>query len=283
MAKLLRAVHPNAGVRIAYRKRLDNLIAEMQRSVVWWVRAAYRRDEERIVADRASDFARDASPARGLQRVLNRLFRYWMRRWADAAERIARDFVGKTQKCATISYEQAFRAAGFTVKFEPSRARNDVVQALIRENVDLIKSIPSQYFTQVNGLVMRSVTAGRDVGYLTDQLHKRYAVTRRRAAFIARDQANKATEAIKRVEGEKLGVRVGIWVHIPGKYTSRATHKAMNGKPFLISEGMYDPAVKRKVQCGELPGCQCTYRSFIPEFGDKMTPEIQKLLKEAAA
>ena len=40
MAKLLRAVHPNAGVRIAYRKRLDNLIAEMQRSVVWWVRAA---------------------------------------------------------------------------------------------------------------------------------------------------------------------------------------------------------------------------------------------------
>ena len=130
---------------------------------------------------------------------------------------------------------------------------------------------------------MRSVTAGRDVGYLTDELHKRYAVTRRRAAFIARDQANKATEAIKRVEGEKLGVRVGIWVHIPGKYTSRATHRAMNGKPFLISEGMYDPAVKRKVQCGELPGCQCTYRSFIPEFGDKMTPEIQKLLKEAAA
>ena len=51
MAKLLRAVHPNAGVRIAYRKRLDNLIAEMQRSVVWWVRAAYRRDEERIVAE----------------------------------------------------------------------------------------------------------------------------------------------------------------------------------------------------------------------------------------
>lgn len=28
MAKLLRLVHPNAGVRIAYQKRLDALIAE---------------------------------------------------------------------------------------------------------------------------------------------------------------------------------------------------------------------------------------------------------------
>lgn len=275
MAKLLRAVHPNAGVRIAYQKRLDNLIAEMQRSVVWWVRAAYRRDEERI--------AQDASPARALQKVLARLFRYWMRRWTDAAERIAREFVASTRRRTTNSYQQAFRAAGFTVKFEPSRARNDVVQALIRENVDLIRSIPSQYFTQVNGLVMRSVTAGRDVGYLTDELEKRYAVTRRRAAFIARDQANKATEAIRRVEGERLGVKIGFWVHVPGKYTSRATHRAMNGKPFLISEGMYDPAVRRKVHCGELPGCQCTYRSFIPEFGDKATPEIRKLLKESAA
>lgn len=276
MAKLLRPVHPNAGVRIAYQKRLDALIAEMQRSVVWWLRAAYRKDEARIVPD----FAQDASPARGLQKVLTRLFRYWMRRWADEAVKIATDFVNKTQKRTTSSYEQAFKAAGFTVKMDPSRARNDVVQALIEENVSLIKSIPDHYFSEVNGLVMRSVSAGRDVGFLTDELHKRYGVTRRRAAFIARDQANKATEAIKRVEGERLGVKVGIWMHVPGKKTSRATHRAMDGKPFLISEGMYDSArgVERHVHCGELPGCQCTYRSVIPMFGDKITPEIQKLL-----
>ena len=279
MAKLLRAVHPNAGVRAAYQRRLRKLVDEMQRSTVWWLRAAYRKDEARIIPD----FAQDASPARILQKVLNRLFRYWMRRWTDAAERIARDFIGKTQKRATSSYEQAFRAAGFTVKMDPSRARNDVVQALIRENVDLIKSIPSQYFTQVNGLVMRSVTAGRDVGYLTDELHKRYAVTRRRAAFIARDQANKATEAIKRVEDERLGVKVGIWVHVPGKYTSRATHRAMHGKPFLLSEGLYDSAVGRKVLPGELVACQCEYRAFVPEFGDTVTPEIQKLLERTNA
>ncbi len=268
MAKLLRAVHPNAGVRAAYQRRLRKLVDEMQRSTVWWLRAAYRKDEARIIPD----FAQDASPARMLQKVLNRLFRYWMRRWSDEAAKIAGDFIHKTQQRTTSSYEQAFRAAGFTVKMDPSRVRNDVVQALIAENVNLIKSIPQHYFTEVNGLVQRSVSTGRDLGFLTDELEKRYGVTRRRADLIARDQANKATEAIKRVEDERLGVKVGIWVHVPGKYTS-------HGKPFLLSEGLYDSAVGRKVVPGELVACQCEYRAFVPEFGDTVTPEIQKLLE----
>ncbi len=275
MAKLLRAVHPNAGVRAAYQRRLRKLVDEMQRSTVWWLRAAYRKDEARIIPD----FAQDASPARMLQKVLNRLFRYWMRRWSDEAAKIAGDFIHKTQQRTTSSYEQAFRAAGFTVKMDPSRVRNDAVQALIAENVNLIKSIPQHYFTEVNGLVQRSVSTGRDLGFLTDELEKRYGVTRRRADLIARDQANKATEAIKRVEDERLGVKVGIWVHVPGKYTSRATHRAMHGKPFLLSEGLYDSAVGRKVVPGELVACQCEYRAFVPEFGDTVTPEIQKLLE----
>ena len=283
MAKLLRLVHPNAGVRAAYSRQLRRLIDEMQRSTLWWLRAAYRKDEERIVADSAPGMGEDASPARMMQKVLGRLFRYWMRRWSDKARKIAEDFVRKSARHTTSSYEQAFKDAGFTVKMDPSRAQNDVVQALIAENVSLIKTIPEKYFGEVTGLVQRSISMGRDLAFLTDELEKRYKVTRRRADLIARDQANKATEAIKRVESERLGVKVGIWVHIPGKYTSRATHKAMNGKPFLLSEGMYDSEVKRKVLPGELVACQCTYRDFVPEFGDEVTPEIAKLLKRASA
>lgn len=282
MAKLLRVVHPNAGVRAAYSHQLHRLIDEMQRSTLWWLRAAYRKDEERIVADSAPGIAQDASPARMMQKVLGRLFRYWMRRWNDKARKIAEDFVRGSARHTTSSYEQAFRDAGFTVRMDPSRAKNDVVQALIAENVSLIRTIPEKYFSEVTGLVQRSISMGRDLAFLTDELEKRYRVTRRRADLIARDQANKATEAIKRVESERLGVKVGIWVHVPGKYTSRATHKAMNGKPFLLSEGMWDSEVKRKVLPGELVACQCTYRDFVPEFGDEVTPEIARLLRRAS-
>lgn len=248
MAKILRAVKPNAGIQAAYRRRLQSLIDDMQRSTVWWLRAAYRKDEDRI--------AQDASPARGLQKVLNRLFRYWLRRWSDEAEKIAREFIGKTQRRTTNSYQQAFKAAGFTVKMDPSRAQNDVVQALLGENVSLIKSIPQHYFTEVTGLVQRSASMGRDVGFLVDELDKRYDITRRRAKFIARDQSNKATEAINRARDVDMGITEGIWVHIPGVKTSRHTHWKMNGKRFRLAEGMYDSAVKRHVLPGELPGCQ---------------------------
>lgn len=64
MAKVIRAIKPNAGIRAKYRKRLVSLLDEMQRSVVWWLRAEYRKQETRI--------AQDASPASDLQDRLKR-------------------------------------------------------------------------------------------------------------------------------------------------------------------------------------------------------------------
>lgn len=259
MAKVIRAIKPNAGIRAKYRKRLVSLLDEMQRSVIWWLRAEYRKQETRIAQD---------SPASDLQDRLKRLFRYWTRRWRESAESFAREFVGSTRRRTEASMKQALNDAGFTVRMDRSRAMSDVARALFEENVNLIKSIPQHYFTEVTGLVQRSASMGRDVAFLTDELHKRYEITRRRAEFIARDQSNKATEAIKRVQDKELGITEGIWVHVPGKKTSRHTHQMMNGKKFVITEGLYDSDVKRKVLCGELPGCQCTYRAVIPEFGD---------------
>ena len=51
--------------------------------------------------------------------------------------------------------------------------------------------------------------------------------------------------------------------------TSRRTHQQMDGKEYIIAEGMYDSAVGYKVKPGELPGCQCVNRLIIPEFGDE--------------
>lgn len=172
MAKVIRAIKPNAGIRAKYRKRLVSLLDEMQRSVVWWIRAEYRQQETRI--------AQDASPASDLQDRLKRLFRYWTKRWRESAESFAREFVGSTRRRTEASMMQALKDAGFTVKMEGSRAMSDVARALFEENVNLIKSIPQHYFTEVTGLVQRSASMGRDVAFLTDELHKRYEITRRR-------------------------------------------------------------------------------------------------------
>lgn len=260
MAKVLRAVKPNAGIRAKYRRRLEAMIDDMNRSVVWWLRAEYRREEARI--------AQDASPAAALGKRIQTLFRYWMRRWQQNMDDYARDFVHSTERKTRNSMKQALKDAGFTVRMDSARAENDVTAALIRENVALIKSIPEHYFTEVTGLVMRSASRGRDVKFLEDELAKRYAITRRRAKLIARDQSNKATQAIRSVEAKELGITEGVWVHVPGTKSSRKTHMQMNGKRFRLDEGLYDSAVGRKVLPGELVACNCTFRAVIPEFGD---------------
>ena len=150
MAKILRAIKPNAGIRAKYRRRLEAMIDDMNRSVVWWLRAEYRREENRI--------AQDASPAAALGKRIQTLFRYWMRRWQNKLEDFARDFVHSTERKTRNSIKQALKDAGFTVRMDPARAENDVTAALIRENVALIKSIPEHYFTEVTGLVMRSAS-----------------------------------------------------------------------------------------------------------------------------
>lgn len=254
MAKILRAVKPNAGIRAKYRRRLEAMIDDMNRSVVWWLRAEYRREENRI--------AQDASPAAALGKRIQTLFRYWMRRWQNKLEDFARDFVHSTERKTRNSIKQALKDAGFTVRMDPARAENDVTAALIRENVALIKSIPEHYFTEVTGLVMRSASRGRDVKFLEDELAKR------RAKLIARDQSNKATQAIRSIEAKELGITEGVWVHVPGAKSSRKTHMQMNGKRFRLDEGLYDSAVGRKVLPGELVACNCTFRAVIPEFGD---------------
>lgn len=260
MAKVLRAIKANPGIRAEYRRRLQKLVADMHGSVLWWVRAAYRKQESRI--------AQDASPWAALSSVLSALYRYWMNRWTRRAQKIADDMVNKTRRRTRASFLSAFRNANMTVKMKSTRAMNDVVGALIAENVSLIKSIPQRYFDDVTALVQRHASMGKDLKSLEEELVSRYDVTQKRAKFIARDQSDKASEAIKRTECSDLGITEGIWVHVPGTKTARATHMRMNGKRFKLDEGLYDADVGKKVLTGQLPGCRCTYRAVIPDLGE---------------
>lgn len=254
--KTLRAVRPNAGLEAKYRRKVEQLVDEMHRSVDYWIRAAYRANEP--------EMALDKSPAMALRDTLRSLGR----RWTKAFNVLARDWGPAFARDATQSTDQAFaaalRKAGFTVRFKMTPTVNDVMQATVGENVSLIRSIPAEYFTQVEGLVMRSVQSGRDLGTLTDELHARYGVTRRRAGNIARDQNNKATAVITRARQTELGITEALWLHSAGGKVPRPTHVAMNRKTYTIAEGMYDPAVGKRIWPGELISCRCVARSIIP-------------------
>lgn len=252
----LRPVHANQGIEEAYRKRLDALIAEMQRSVTYWLTAAYRQNEPEI--------AQDESPAAALSKMMRRLTKQWQRRFDEASRPIAQKFTEDSMGAADVALRSTLRRKGFSVQFQMTRAANDVFQATVHENVGLIRSIASEYLADVQGMVMRSVTQGRDLAGLSEELQKRYGITKRRAAFIARDQNNKATATITRVRQQGLGIKQAKWQHSRGGKEPRKSHVEADGKIYDVDKGMLIDG--QWIRPGELPNCRCVAISVIPGF-----------------
>lgn len=249
-------VYPNQGIEAAYRRRLERLIADMHASIVYWIRAAYRAN--------APEMAQDASPAATMRATMRRIARRWEKNFDAGADDLAKWFAVSAAERSDKALQATLRKAGFSVKFKLTAEANDVLQATTFENVALIKSIAQQYLAEVEGLVMRSVAAGRDLKTLTDDLASRYEITRKRAAFIAHDQNNKATATITRTRQTSLGITEAIWMHSRGGKEPRASHVAFSGKKYDPQQGAYID--NEWTFPGQLIRCRCVSKSVIPGF-----------------
>lgn len=255
--KTIRPTRPNAGVEAWYRRQLDNQVRKMQKSVVYWLSANYKASGAAV--------AMDASPAVFMRDAMRRLARRWTKSFDSIAQKISERFAGDALKNADVSLHNALDTAGFTVEFKMTAPMNNALQATITENVGLIRSIPEKYFTEVEGLVMRSVARGRDLSYLTDELEKRYGITRRRAARIARDQNNKATSVMQAARQQSLGITEGIWRHSHAGKKPRPSHVKADGQRFDLSKGLFLDG--KWVMPGEEIECKCTWSPVIPGLG----------------
>lgn len=256
--KVLRPVRPNLGIQSQYQKKLEAMIDAMHKSLVYWISAVYRANPPH------AGMASDASPAMTMRKATQKLSRRWLKAFSDAAPKMAAHFADKSMGNAQTSMKSILKDAGFSVEFKMTRAANDGYQAVIGENVGLIKSIAQKHLSDVEGLVMRSVQHGRDLGALTDQLEARYGVTRRRAAFIARDQNNKATAIMDKIRSKELGIKTAIWVHSGGGKDPRESHMDADGEEYEIETGMQIDG--EFIMPGELPNCRCVKRNIIPGF-----------------
>lgn len=247
---------PNAGIEQAYRRRLDRAVDRLHGSVAYWLTAAYRANEPEIAADE--------SPAMTIRKAMRTLTKRWSREFDRLAQEYATGFVREVRGHSDAAFAASLRKAGFTVRFRLTAPVNDVMQASVGENVSLIKSIAADHLTQVEGIVMRSVQRGRDLGDLAQELEERFGVTRRRAAFIARDQNNKATSAITEARQKEMGVSEAVWLHSGGGKTPRPSHVAASGKIYEVGKGMLIDG--EWIRPGEKPNCRCVSRSVIPGF-----------------
>lgn len=255
----IRAVRPNAGLTVALRKRLFALIEAMQRDIVRTITRAWKYKPPRMAQDAPGD---GQSSATYLRDQMDQLGRKWQSRFDDAAPKLADWFSKSAFDRSDAALRSILDEAGFTVRFTASPLVNDVLQATIAEQVDLISNLAAEHVTQVQGAVMRSIQSGRDIATLSRDLEKRLGITKRRAVLIARDQNNKATATITRVRQQEMGATEAIWVHSHGGKHPRPSHLAADGEKYDIAKGKFLDGVW--TWPGREINCRCVSRTVIP-------------------
>ena len=225
----------------------------MQRSIVYWITAKYR-----------AEMAQDANPSNELQVETSRLRKQWESKFDDGAQKLAGWFAQKTKSYSDGTLTMILKEAGFAIEFKMTDAMQTAYSAVINQNVTLIKSIASHHLDEVEGLVMRSVQAGGDMSMLSKELVARYGVTKRRAAFIARDQNNKAVATFTRTRQIDIGMTSAVWKHSHAGKVPRPSHLKADGVLYDIRKGMYLDG--KWVLPGEEPNCGCFSRSSLGDM-----------------
>lgn len=216
---------------------------------------AFKDDIEGYVESRLADWTLEANKQA-------RLIALWL------ARTVAAD--------VSASQRQAYTAAGMppdyiklkfvipVMRSRMSQRAAEVFPFLVESSTELITKMSVRDVQKLQNLLIKSFAEGHDVSKVKSLLLTMDGFNADRAKNVALDQTNKITTGIQIANDEDLGITEGVWVHVPGQYSSRHTHVAMNGKKFNLREGLFDSDVKRNVQPSELPYCRCTYRAVMP-------------------
>lgn len=255
----------------------------MAKSVEYWVKAKYRAAidsnlDAGTVPEFDADRAQDAAPfadQRELFRELTNLRKRWERYFASMARKLAVDVVEAAYKANTSAWQGQVRREGFDIPMQLTAAQRTIMDVKVADNVSLIKSIPSQYFTKIEGDVSRGFLAGRDLEAIASELRDTGESTVKRAALIARDQSNKLTAHMNSARQNELGIRYAYWKHSTAGKEPRKTHVRASKEHWI-----YDTQVG--IDFGDafgfvLPGvainCRCGSRSIIPAIDEDLGPE----------
>ena len=203
-----------------------------------------------------------AQPSAEVMRIFEDLADRWLKKLDDEAPVIADSYVTRMYKASDSAFRAALADAGWAVKFSMTPAMRDALGATTAENIGLIRSIPEQYLQQVQGVVMRSYSAGRDLETMVKKIKALYPKAAHRAELIARDQSNKANAVITRTRQLELGITEAIWLHSHAGKNPRPDHVAANGKRYKISEGCLISG--KYIQPGEEINCRCSCRAVLP-------------------
>lgn len=147
----------------------------------------------------------------------------------------------------------------------------DAFRVSVAANVDLIKSIPTQYLEKVGAAVEKSFAAGQRWEELAKEVKRIGDVTDARARLIARDQVSKMNSAFNAVRQSALGIRRYEWSTSHDERV-RTSHRSLDGttqewaSPPIVDGQAANPGEPVNCRCVAIPKIEL--EDLAPDSGD---------------
>ena len=126
-----------------------------------------------------------------------------------------------------------------------------------RQNVDLIKTIPSESLGRMRDIVLDGYRNGKTTTNIVKEILREYSMTRRHAQLIARDQIAKLNGEIAKKQQQDAGVEEYEWSDSRDERV-RTRHHDLNGKRFRWDDPpVVDERTGRRCHPGGDYQCRC--------------------------
>lgn len=184
------------------------------------------------------------APASDLRAKINQLREmYRLRFTAAMTQRLAKRFFDRMNEYNKNKMKSAFNPLGIDLNETLKRENlTDFQSIAIQNQVDLIKSIESEYFDKIEKIVYNGMTTGQDWDTLAKQIRKATGATEKRSKLIAKDQVTTINSQLAKRRALNAGLTKCEWVKTKRfktkNYNPRESHILADGKVFDINKGL---------------------------------------------
>ncbi|AMG47961.2 phage head morphogenesis protein [Achromobacter xylosoxidans] len=137
-----------------------------------------------------------------------------------------------------------------------------VMQSLLAEQVDLIKSLPLEAAERVHKLTIEGLQDSTRAAEIAEEIGRSGEVAESRAMLIARTEVARTAAKLTEARAVSIGSTHYIWRTV-GDSDVRSGHRHMNGKVFawndppMVNEGTDKRPVWMRHHPGEIWNCRC--------------------------
>lgn len=199
-------VKPSQDAERFYRSQLNGLVRLMSRQLYAVLGSELARLKPQYTADALVTMDGWTDDILAAIRQVSSLFTSGL--FDQQAKRVAAGTISRAEADNAEDFRKSVnRAVGvdFDLITKP-RGMVDYLEASTAENVNLIKSIPTQYFERVETIVLGGMKDGLAPTAIAKQIQEQTGVSARRAKLIARDQVSQLNSDLTRQRQAAAGI-----------------------------------------------------------------------------